>query len=165
MGCGQRCAFLAERSCYARQRGPCASTRRVGQTSSRIRPGMALRLQRSPELGLALLRPGSVHEHTRRDRAGHHVVKAMGSNGNRNGNGSGHSHEQGLRVHHLANLGGLIALAGLDLEPPDFLLGTLLSVAEEAGKLTAAQRSYIASIGRKKLDERATGKRAWKSWR
>lgn len=89
----------------------------------------------------------------------------MGSNGNRNGNGSGHSHEQGLRVHHLANLGGLIALAGLDLEPPDFLLGALLSVAQEAGKLTAAQRAYTATIGRKKLDERATGKRAWKSWR
>jgi len=89
----------------------------------------------------------------------------MGSNGNSNGNGSGHSHEQGLRVHHLANLGGLIALAGLDLEPPDFLLGTLLSVAQEAGKLTATQRAYIATIGRKKLEERATGKRAWKSWR
>ena len=36
---------------------------------------------------------------------------------------SEHSEEQGLRVHHLANLGGLIALAGLDREPPDFLLG------------------------------------------
>lgn len=91
----------------------------------------------------------------------------MSSNGNalRNGNGNGnHSHEQGLRVHHLANLGGLIALAGLDLEPPDFLLGALLSVAEETGKLTASQRAQVAAIGRRKLDERATGKRAWKSW-
>jgi hypothetical protein len=81
-----------------------------------------------------------------------------------NGNGAGHSHEQGLRVHHLANLGGLIALAGLDLEPPDFLLGALLSVAQEARALTAAQRLQIAAIGRKQLDQRATGKRAWKSW-
>jgi hypothetical protein len=93
----------------------------------------------------------------------------MSSNGsalsNDNSNGNGHSHEQGLRVHHLANLGGLIALAGLDLEPPDFLLGALLSVAEETGKLTAAQRAQVAAIGRRKLDERATGKRAWKSWR
>ena len=98
----------------------------------------------------------------------------MSSNGNalRNGNaihnvnGNGtHTREQGLRVHHLANLGGLIALAGLDLEPPDFLLGALLSVAEETRKLTAAQRAQVAAIGRKKLDERATGKRAWKSWR
>ena len=86
----------------------------------------------------------------------------MSSNGN--GNGNGHSHEQGLRVHHLASLGGLIALAGLDLEPPDFLLGALLSVAQEASDLTPGQRAHVAGIGRKKLDERATGKRAWKSW-
>ena len=84
----------------------------------------------------------------------------MGTNGNRNG----HSSEQGLRVHHLANLGGLIALAGLDLEPPDFLLGALLSVAQETAQLTDKQREHVASVGRTKLDERATGKRAWKSW-
>jgi hypothetical protein len=90
----------------------------------------------------------------------------MGSNGSiRNGNGSGdHSHEQGLRLHHLANLGGLIALAGLDLEPPDFLLGALLSVAEEARKLSHTQRAQVAAMGRAQLDARATGKRAWKSW-
>jgi hypothetical protein len=83
----------------------------------------------------------------------------------RNGNGNGnHSREQGLRLHHLANLGGLIALAGLDLEPPDYLLGALLSVAEETRKLTATQRERVASIGRRMLDERATGKRAWRSW-
>ena len=81
-----------------------------------------------------------------------------------NGKGNGHSQEQGLRVHHLANLGGLIALAGLDLEPPDFLLGALLSVAQEAKALSAGQRQQVAALGRKKLDQRATGKRAWKSW-
>jgi len=81
-----------------------------------------------------------------------------------NGNGNGHSHEQGLRVHHLANLGGLIALAGLDLEPPDFLLGALLSVAQETRRLTPAERERVARLGRNKLDSRATGKRAWKSW-
>jgi hypothetical protein len=89
------------------------------------------------------------------------VVIAVGST-NRNGNG--HSHEQGLRVHHLANLGGLIALAGLDLEPPDFLLGALLSVAQETRRLTPAERERVARLGRNKLDSRATGKRAWKSW-
>ena len=82
-----------------------------------------------------------------------------------NGNGNGHSHEQGLRVHHLANLGGLIALANLDLEPPDFLFGALLSVAQEASSLSTSQRAHVSAIGRRKLDERATGKRAWKSWR
>ena len=84
---------------------------------------------------------------------------------NANVNGNGHSHEQGLRVHHLANLGGLIALAGLDLEPPDFLLGALLSVAEETRQLSPADRQRVARLGRSRLDERATGKRAWKSWR
>jgi len=59
-----------------------------------------------------------------------------------NGN-SGHSHAEGLRVHHLANLGGLIAIAGLDLEPPDFLLGALLSLAQEAAKLSREQRERL----------------------
>ncbi len=76
-----------------------------------------------------------------------------------------HTQEQGLRVHHLANLGGLIAIAGLDREPPDFLLGALISVAQERYALTPEQRAKVASLGREKLDERATGKRAWKSWR
>ena len=73
--------------------------------------------------------------------------------------------EQGLRVHHLVNLGGLIAVAGLDREPPDFLLGALVSVAHERDALTPEQRARVASLGREKLDERATAKRAWKSWR
>jgi hypothetical protein len=85
----------------------------------------------------------------------------MESNGN---NGKTHTHEQGLRVHHLANLGGLVALAGLDREPPDFLLGALLSVASEAAALTPEQRRKVSEIGGEKLKERATGKRAWKSW-
>lgn len=78
---------------------------------------------------------------------------------------SEHTHEQGLRVHHLVNLGGLIALAGLDREPPDFLLGILVSAAHEAATLTAEERARVASVGRQKLDERATAKRAWRSWR
>jgi hypothetical protein len=78
---------------------------------------------------------------------------------------SEHSEEQGLRVHHLVNLGGLIAIAGLDREPPDFLLGALVSVAHERERLTAEQRTRVSSLGRQKLDERATAKRAWKSWR
>jgi hypothetical protein len=70
---------------------------------------------------------------------------------------NGHSHEQGLRVHHLANLGGLVALAGLDREPPDFLLGALLSVSHESATLDAAQRAQVAAAGRERLEERATG--------
>src|SRR5215469_8747184 len=78
-------------------------------------------------------------------------------------NGDGHSREQGWRVHHLAKLGGLIALAGLDLEPPDFLLGALLSLSDEAAKLRQKEREKVAKMGRNKLGERVAGKRAWKS--
>src|SRR6266436_4844939 len=134
----------------------------MGQPSGRSRPGVAVRLQRSSELGLALLRSHSTRERSRRNQIGRDVVNAMSSNGN--GNGNSHSPEQGLRVHHLANLGGLIALAGLDLEPPDFLLGALLSVARETVAIGPEQRAAIAAMGQVKLDERATGKRAWKSW-
>jgi hypothetical protein len=77
-------------------------------------------------------------------------------------NGNGHSQEQGWRVH-LANLGGLIALAGLDLESPDFLLGALLSLADDAATLSREERDKVATIGRKRLGERDAGKRAWKS--
>ena len=76
-----------------------------------------------------------------------------------------HTQEQGLRVHHLVNLGGLMAVAGLDREPPDFLLGALVSMAHERDVLTLEERAKVASLGREKLDERATAKRAWKSWR
>jgi len=76
-----------------------------------------------------------------------------------------HTQEQGLRVHHLVNLGGLIAVAGLDREPPDFLLGALISLAHERDALTSEQRAKVASLGRQKLEQRATRKRAWKSWR
>src|SRR5208337_3288389 len=76
-----------------------------------------------------------------------------------------HNTEQGLRVHYLTNLGGLVALAGLDMEPPDFLLGALLSVARETVAIGPEQRAEIAAMGQVKLDERATGKRAWTCWR
>jgi hypothetical protein len=75
-----------------------------------------------------------------------------------------HTREQGLRVHHLANLGGLVAIAGLDREPPDLLLGGLLELAARLPNLPATRRAAIASAGRVKLDARATSKRAWKSW-
>lgn len=75
-----------------------------------------------------------------------------------------HTREQGLRVHHLASLGGLVAIAGLDREPPDLLLGGLLELAARLPDLPATRRAAIASAGRVKLDTRATSKRAWKSW-
>jgi hypothetical protein len=38
--------------------------------------------------------------------------------------------ERGLRVRVLANLGGLVAIAGLEHVEPDLLLGALLEVSE-----------------------------------
>ena len=37
-------------------------------------------------------------------------------------------------------------------------------MAAESHRLTTKQREQVAAAGRKKLDARATGKRAWKSW-
>ena len=75
-----------------------------------------------------------------------------------------HTREQGLRLHHLANLGGLVALAGLDREPPDLLLGALLRMAASLADLSERRRAELTSVGSEKLNERASAKRAWKSW-
>jgi hypothetical protein len=72
--------------------------------------------------------------------------------------------EQGFRVHHLTNLGGLVALTSLDLESPALLLGALLQMADVLANCSADQRQALASRGHKRLDQRVTGKRAWKSW-
>jgi hypothetical protein len=75
-----------------------------------------------------------------------------------------HSREQGLRVHHLTNLGGLVAIAGLDSEPPDLLLGALLKAANDLKNSPPDQRRSLASTGHKRLDERRAEKRAFNSW-
>ena len=75
-----------------------------------------------------------------------------------------HSKGQGLRVHHLTNLGGLVAIAGLDSQPPDLLLGALLKLATELSNSSNGRLRELASIGHKKLDERGTAKRAFNSW-
>jgi len=71
-----------------------------------------------------------------------------------------HTKEQGLRVITLPTSVALVALAGLDHQPPDLLLGTLMEVARRLPELPAERRGQIASAGRSKLDERATSKRA-----
>ena len=75
-----------------------------------------------------------------------------------------HSREQGSRVHHLTNLGGLVAIAGLDSEPPDLLLGTFMKAADELRNWPPAKRRALASIGHRRLDERRAEKRAFNSW-
>ena len=94
--------------------------------------GLAIWFEQPAKLGFPILRSDSFASDSRSCRAGADVVTVMAS--------GAHSTEQGLRVHYLTNLGGLVALAGLDMEPPDFLLGALLSIASE----TVAIRSGTA---------------------
>jgi hypothetical protein len=75
-----------------------------------------------------------------------------------------HSKEQGQRVHYLANVGGLAAIAGIDNEPPDLLLGVFIQIARRLPELTTTQRATVAAEGRAKLNERASAKRAWTAW-
>ena len=75
-----------------------------------------------------------------------------------------HTAAQGVRVHYLANLGGLVAVAGLDHYPPDLLLGVLLEVAVRLPLVPADRRAALCARGRARLEARAAEKRAWKAW-
>ena len=74
-----------------------------------------------------------------------------------------HTREQGLRVHVLANLGGLVAIAGLEHVEPDLLLGALLEVKERLPQMKPSLVERMRTRGAAKLDERGTGKRAWRA--
>jgi hypothetical protein len=74
-----------------------------------------------------------------------------------------HTREQGVRVHVLANLGGLVAIAGLEHVEPDLLLGALLEVGERLPKMKPSLVERIRARGAAKLDERGSGKRAWRA--
>ncbi len=58
-----------------------------------------------------------------------------------------HTREQGVRVHYLANLGGLMAVAGLDHHPPDFLLGILLIRSRAVGWWLHMAAPWVAPHG------------------
>jgi hypothetical protein len=75
-----------------------------------------------------------------------------------------HTREQGIRLHYLANLGGLVTVAGLDHHPPDFLLGLLLAVAIRVPQLSEIQRTAMRGAGQARLEARGTQKRAWSAW-
>jgi hypothetical protein len=65
------------------------------------------------------------------------------------------------RVHRLASLGGLVALAGLDRTPPDLLLGILLEVTERLPLLSRHRTRELAQRGGTRLRERNAEKRTW----
>jgi len=72
-----------------------------------------------------------------------------------------HSLEQGQRVHYLANLGGLVVIAGLEQLEPDLLLGALLSVASQLARSDARRDARLRGVGGAALDARAAAKRAF----
>lgn len=72
-----------------------------------------------------------------------------------------HSPEQGQRVHYLANLGGLVVIAGLEHLEPDLLLGALLSVASQLVHPDAHRDARLRRAGSAALDARAAAKRAF----
>jgi len=74
-----------------------------------------------------------------------------------------HTREQGVRVHVLANLGGLVAIAGLEHVEPDLLLGALLEVGERLPQMKPSLVERMRALGAAKLDERGSGKRAWRA--
>ena len=75
-----------------------------------------------------------------------------------------HTREQGLRVHGLANLGGLVAIAGLEEVEPPLLLGLLLDLADRFGQIEPGLRESLTERGRRRLHERNAEKRAWKAF-
>src|SRR5205807_9244926 len=75
-----------------------------------------------------------------------------------------HTREQGVRVHYLANLGGLLAVAGLDHHPPDLLLGILLEVAARVPQLSEQRRTELRARGQARLEVPAPDKRAGIAW-
>ena len=75
-----------------------------------------------------------------------------------------HTREQGLRVHGLANLGGLVAIAGLEEVEPPLLLGLLLDLADRLRQIEPGLRDSLTERGRRRLHERNAEKRAWKAF-
>ena len=75
-----------------------------------------------------------------------------------------HTSEQGQRVHYLANLGGLVVIAGLAQLDPELLLGVLGEVASRVPKLTAHRHAELRAHGKARLAERGAEKRAWAAW-
>lgn len=75
-----------------------------------------------------------------------------------------HSLTEGQHVHYLANLGGLVAISGLEDCAPDLLLGALVEVAKRLPELTQVRIKVLQEKGRTILKNRAAEKRSFRSW-
>jgi hypothetical protein len=75
-----------------------------------------------------------------------------------------HTHEEGQRVHYLANLGGLVVIAGLEKLPPTILVGALAEVAKRFTQLSPERIETLKEKGAVLLQHRAAEKRSFKEW-
>ena len=75
-----------------------------------------------------------------------------------------HSLTEGQRVHYLANLGGLVAISGLENCAPDLLLGALVEVANRLPESTQERVKALQEKGGAILKNRAAEKRSFRSW-
>lgn len=75
-----------------------------------------------------------------------------------------HTLTEGQRVHYLANLGGLLAIAGLDNVEPDLLLGVLTEIEQRLKQLSPDRIQGLREKGGAVLKARNAEKRSFKSW-
>jgi hypothetical protein len=64
----------------------------------------------------------------------------------------------------LADLRGLVKIAGLDAYPPDFLRGILVEVAATFPRPAPPESNGLRQRGRARLESRGAEKRARKTW-
>lgn len=75
-----------------------------------------------------------------------------------------HTLEEGQRVHYLANLGGLVAIAGLEQTEPSLLVGVLCEVERKIKSLPTERLNELKEKGLAILAARNTEKRSFKTW-
>jgi hypothetical protein len=73
-----------------------------------------------------------------------------------------HTKIQGLRVHNLTNLGGLVAIAGLEKYDPALLLGAFLNLSQQLSSASMQDIAQLHARGLQKLRERNSEKRTYK---
>jgi hypothetical protein len=73
-----------------------------------------------------------------------------------------HTKAQGLRVHKLANLGGLVAIAGLEDIDSSLLLGALMELAKQLPSISLSHKELLQKEGVQKLRDRNSEKRIYK---
>ena len=75
-----------------------------------------------------------------------------------------HNQDQGRRAHYLANLGGLVVLAGLEDTKPNLLLGAMVRLETQLKALDSTTLLKLESIGSNLLSERNAEKRAFNAY-